>query len=95
VGKTENLRAFNGNLRNHVSKMLTIFCDCGAEVLIVPDVAAMNNALRNHRAVHMKFTGRLVSEDNLAEKVIEALSKNAPICLGLECERPNYGNLGS
>lgn len=31
-----------------------ISCECGAEILVVPDLQAMNRAIKNHAAEHRK-----------------------------------------
>ena len=38
--------------------MLTIRCVCGAEMLVVPDLNAMNRAVENHVAEHTKMGKR-------------------------------------
>ena len=34
------------------SKMPIVMCTCGAKILVVPDLAAMNRAIKNHLAEH-------------------------------------------
>jgi hypothetical protein len=46
-------------------------CTCGAKILIVPDLGAMDRAIKNHVAEHP-----VVNEDFLAEQVIKTLSKH-------------------
>jgi hypothetical protein len=50
-------------------KLPTIQCSCGATILIVPDLAAMNRALKQHKAEH-----REVDEGKLVEKIIEEIA---------------------
>jgi hypothetical protein len=38
--------------RASCSKMPIIKCDCGAEILVVPDLAAMDRAIKTHLAYH-------------------------------------------
>jgi hypothetical protein len=54
------------------SVMPTFTCTCGAKILIVPDLNAMNKAIKNH-IVEDKH----VTEQFLSDQVIRALSKNS------------------
>lgn len=64
-------------------RMPTIKCVCGAKILVIPDLKAMNNAIRNHISEHKKTRN---SHDNfdsleqfLAEKILfEASKMNLP-----------------
>ena len=51
-------------------------CDCGVQILIVPDVSMMNGAIKNHLAVHKKLTGKTLTEESLAKRIIVFLSKS-------------------
>ena len=46
------------------NSLRTIRCACGFEILILPDVKAMNRAIENHLADHVTQSG--CSESNLA-----------------------------
>jgi hypothetical protein len=66
------------NTRN-VSKRMPVFtCECGATILIVPDVRAMNRAVKEHLPQHKKATGKYLTEDALTQKIIKTLS-NTPL----------------
>lgn len=51
-------------------KMPFIECTCGAKILVVPDVAAMNEAIKKHVAEHND-----ADEQFLAEQVLIAINK--------------------
>ena len=58
-------------------KMPVFNCECGAKILIVPDLLAMKKATRNHIIEHAKVTGEQLTEKNLTEAIIEAMSKTS------------------
>ncbi|MCW4003744.1 MAG: hypothetical protein NWE95_07530 [Candidatus Bathyarchaeota archaeon] len=49
---------------------LTIRCTCGAKILIVPDIAAMNLAIQKHKAEHKE-----ADEGFLVQQILETLAK--------------------
>ncbi|MCW4018821.1 MAG: hypothetical protein NWF00_09130 [Candidatus Bathyarchaeota archaeon] len=58
------------------SSMPTFQCSCGERILVVPDLAAMDRALKNHMRIHKGIKARF-----LAEEVVKAVSlhtANAP-----------------
>lgn len=48
----------------------TIQCTCGAKILIVPDITAMNLAIKKHKAEHEG-----ANEGFLVEQIIETIAK--------------------
>jgi hypothetical protein len=50
-------------------------CSCGAQILVVPDLAEMQRAITAHIADHKRRTGKRISEHVLADKIIGLLSK--------------------
>jgi hypothetical protein len=50
-------------------KLPTVRCTCGKKILIVPDLAAMNKALKQHKEEHKD-----VDEDFLVKEIIKALA---------------------
>jgi hypothetical protein len=50
-------------------------CDCGKQILIVPDVTAMNMAINAHLALHKQLTGKVITEQKLTEMILETLLK--------------------
>lgn len=58
--------------------MPTIKCVCGARILVVPDLKAMNRAIKNHVAVHKHADYGIVFdslEEFLTEQTLMAASK--------------------
>ena len=58
--------------------MPTIRCVCGNEILVVPDLKAMNRAIKKHIAEHKKTNNDLTFdslEEFLARQVLIAASK--------------------
>jgi hypothetical protein len=58
--------------------MPTIRCLCGLKILIVPDLKAMNRAIRNHLAEHKQADYGLAIdslEEFLTEQILMAASK--------------------
>lgn len=58
--------------------MPTIRCVCGLRILIVPDLKAMNRAIKNHVAKHKQADYGLVFdslEDFLTEQILMAANK--------------------
>ena len=43
-----------GKFVAHKTRMPTVKCVCGFEILVVPDLKAMDRAIRNHVAEHKK-----------------------------------------
>jgi len=43
-----------GKFVAHKTRMPTVKCVCGFEILVVPDLKAMDRAIRNHVANHKK-----------------------------------------
>jgi hypothetical protein len=56
--------------RKTLPTMPTFTCTCGEKILIVPDLHAMNKAIKNHMIKHTTVT-----ELFLAEQVLKALNK--------------------
>jgi len=46
-----------GKFVAHKTRMPTVKCVCGFEILVVPDLKAMDRAIRNHVANHKKAIG--------------------------------------
>lgn len=58
------VRSRKNKLVSHKNSMRTIRCACGFEILVLPDVKAMDRAIENHLAEHRAANG--CSESNLA-----------------------------
>ena len=62
----------------HKKGMPTIRCVCGLRILVVPDLKAMNRAIRNHAAEHKKADYGLMLnslEEFLTEQILIVASK--------------------
>jgi hypothetical protein len=73
-------------LANHKKRLPTLRCLCGADILVVPDLKAMNQAIKNHLAEHKKTrdgSDTMVAfgllEKYLTEQVLMVASKTKPI----------------
>jgi len=85
MSKKNNLQINVGSGQNRKSKsevynkrMPTIRCVCGTRILVVPDLKAMNRAVKNHVAEHKKADYGLVLEsleEFLTEQILIAASK--------------------
>lgn len=60
------------NVNNEETKMPIITCKCGEQVLVVPDLALMTEAIKKHLA-----KCNVCSEQFLTNQIMEALSKTA------------------
>lgn len=56
------------------SKMPIYRCSCGTEILIVPDLEKMIQAISNHLIEHKKITGQRLSEIHLTQEILACLS---------------------
>jgi hypothetical protein len=56
--------------------MPTYLCDCGTQLLIVPDLQAMNKAIEEHLIIHKNLTGKILTEEKLTQKIIKCLCEN-------------------
>jgi len=67
-----------------VNSLATIQCECGKQILLIPDVKAMAQAIRNHASEHkdvQKDRQKAKSEANriedlLTTQVLEKISKS-------------------
>ena len=62
----------------HKKGMPTIRCVCGLRILVVPDLEAMNRAIKNHVAEHRQADYGLVPdslEELLTEQILTAASE--------------------
>ena len=53
----------------HKTSMPIVKCGCGFEILVVPDLKAMNRAIKNHVAEHNKSSSEKLT-DFLTEQVL-------------------------
>jgi hypothetical protein len=52
-----------------------IKCECGDEILVVPDLEAMNRAIKTHVAQHKKKKRTVQKNESTPNKVSELLSQ--------------------
>ncbi len=65
--------------RSDSKSMPTVRCVCGFKILVIPDLKAMNRAIKNHLAkhkqAHIKSERLAFFEESLAEQVLIVASK--------------------
>jgi hypothetical protein len=66
-----------GKFEVHKRRMPIIKCACGFEILVVPDLKAMNRAIANHVTKHKKAGSKRLT-DFLTKQVLIAASKINP-----------------
>jgi hypothetical protein len=71
-----------GKLSHHKKGMHVVRCLCGFKILVIPDLKAMNQAIKNHLTEHKKagdVLGRINSlEGFLTEQVLMEAGKMNP-----------------
>jgi hypothetical protein len=75
------------NSTSHKSGMPTIRCACGFEILVLPDVKAMNRAIENHLAEHKATSD--CSESNLALNWLRQFLTAQVLIVASETNLPN------
>jgi hypothetical protein len=56
-------------------RMPIYICTCGEAILIIPDLPAMNEAIKAHLIKHRKSTGQVLKEDNLAQEILKTIGE--------------------
>jgi hypothetical protein len=54
-------------------KMPIFNCACGTNILIIPDLAEMNRAIKNHVIKHKKLTGLKLTEEHFTEEILKVV----------------------
>jgi hypothetical protein len=68
---------------NYLKKRLPIInCECGTEILVVPDLQAMNHAIKTHVANHRKKKRNTQKNEIKPNEVSELLSQLIIIKMG-------------
>jgi hypothetical protein len=63
--------------RQESRKKMPVFnCSCGTKILIVPDLPAMNKALKKHQIEHKELTGKDIDEEILSQGILQAIIKS-------------------
>jgi hypothetical protein len=65
------------NRKRSKSNMPIVKCSCGAKILLVPDLAAMDRAIKKYMAEH-----KCADEQFLIEQILTAASKQTYLILG-------------
>ena len=61
---------------NYLRERLPIInCECGAEILVIPDLSAMDRAIKTHAAKHRKKKSNIQKNEITPNKVSELLSQ--------------------
>ena len=50
-------------------------CACGTNILIVPDLAEMDRAIKNHVKEHKKLTGLRLTEEHFTQEILIVVIK--------------------
>ncbi len=60
----------------HLKKRLPLIkCECGSEILLLPDLQAMNRAIKNHASEHLKKERNTERNSNTSDKISLLLSQ--------------------
>jgi hypothetical protein len=60
----------------HLKERLPIInCECGAEILLLPDLQAMNRAIKTHMAEHRKNERNTKKNSSASGKICQLLSQ--------------------
>jgi hypothetical protein len=57
-------------------KMPILNCTCGEKILVVPDLRAMNTAVKKHLDKHKNAGDNAVSEQTLTDEILKVLAEN-------------------
>ena len=70
----ENIGDNIADADKHLKERLpTINCECGAEILVVPDLQAMNRAIKAHAAEHRKKRRNASASSNISQLLSQLL----------------------
>lgn len=70
-------QAHGGKFVAHNKRMPITNCGCGIEILVVPDLKAMNRAIKNHVAKHKKSSSEKLTAF-LTEEILIAIRNMNP-----------------
>ena len=83
VGIANILEGENADADEHLKERLPLIsCECGAEILVVPDLQAMNRAIKTHVAQHRKRERTAQSNVITSSKISQLLSQLTLIKMG-------------
>jgi len=76
VGIVNILERENADADKHLKERLPIVnCECGAEILVVPDLQAMNRAIKTHVAEHRKREKNAKNNEITSGRINQLLSQ--------------------
>ena len=76
VGIDNILEGKSADADKHLKERLPIInCECGAEILLVPDLQAMNRALKTHVSEHRKKERSSKNNVTTSSKISQLLSQ--------------------
>lgn len=68
----------NANTDNHLKERLPLInCECGAQILLVPDLQAMNRAINAHAAEHRKKGRNIMKNTETSSNICQMLSQRS------------------
>jgi hypothetical protein len=78
----KNIQDFKTPNEEFVEKVKTLRmpiyrCNCGSEILVVPDLAAMDRAIQKHVGHHNRITGDHLTQEALTTTILRVISKMA------------------
>ncbi len=62
-----------------IPKMPVYSCTCGEAILIIPDIPAMNEAIKAHLTKHRKITSQVLTEDALTQEILKKIAEQHPL----------------
>ncbi len=57
------------------TKMPIFKCSCGEIILVVPDLPAMEKAIRRHIVEHRRITGQTLKEETILEIALKSITE--------------------
>jgi hypothetical protein len=83
MGIANILECENADADKHLKERLPLIsCECGAEILVVPDLQAMNRAIKTHVAQHRKRERTAARNSITSSKISQLLSQLTLIKMG-------------
>jgi hypothetical protein len=65
---------------NEMHNMPIYRCSCGEKILVVPDLAAMDKAIKNHVLRHNIQSEEHLTEEGLTREILKMLSQTNSEC---------------
>ena len=78
AGIANTLEGKNANADNHLKELLPIIkCECGTQILLVPDLQAMNRAINAHANEHRKKGKNAIMNTETSTNICQMLSQRS------------------